>query len=275
MEKTLALVNDEKISVYYASKQTGVPYGTLRRRITNESNIVIGKASKKPVLSVEEEEQLITALKYSAECGYPQDRDDVAEMVKTFLDSLDRPNPFNNNYPGKDWMISFVRRHKETLRPCKLELLTKVRSEGLSENVVTMFYSLLEDEIQEKNILPKSIYNLDETEINTDSQAKKVFVPRTSQDAYLMSATCGKAMYSLMFCVFATGNYLPPFVVYKGRHLYNTWTSGGLPGCAYATTPSGWMQDDVFENWFKNFFIQSTQSNQKPVLLIYDGHGII
>ena len=51
MEKTLALVNDEKISVYYASKQTGVPYGTLRRRITNESNIVIGKASKKPVLS--------------------------------------------------------------------------------------------------------------------------------------------------------------------------------------------------------------------------------
>ena len=33
------------------------------------------------------------------------------------------------------------------------------------------------------------------------------------------------------------------------------------------------MQDDVFENWFKDFFIQSTQSNQKPVLLIYDGHG--
>ena len=33
------------------------------------------------------------------------------------------------------------------------------------------------------------------------------------------------------------------------------------------------MQDNVFENWLKNFFIQSTQSNQKPVLLIYNGHG--
>ena len=33
------------------------------------------------------------------------------------------------------------------------------------------------------------------------------------------------------------------------------------------------MQDNVFENWFKDFFNQSTQSNQKPVLLIYDGHG--
>ena len=27
---------------------------------------------------MEEEEQLMTALKYSAECGYAQDRDDVA-----------------------------------------------------------------------------------------------------------------------------------------------------------------------------------------------------
>ena len=144
MERALALVNDEKKSVCYASKHTGVPYETLRRWITHESNIVIEKASRKPVLSMKEEELLITALKCSTECGYVQDRDDAAEMVKPFLDSLDRPNPFNNNYPGKDWMISFVFRHKESLRPRKPELLTKARSEGLSENVVTMFHSLLD-----------------------------------------------------------------------------------------------------------------------------------
>ena len=88
-------------------------------------------------------------------------------------------------------------------------------------------------------MLSESIYNLDETGINTDPRAKKVFVPRTSRDAYLMSATCGKAMYSVMFCVSATGNYLPPIVVYKGLHIYNTWTSSGPSGCAYDTTPSG------------------------------------
>ena len=213
MERALALVNDEKKSVYHASKQTGVPYETLQRQITHKSNTVIGKASRNPVLSMEEEEQLITALKYSAECGYPQDRDDVAEMVKTFLDSLDRPNPFNINYPGKDWMISFVRRHKETLRPHKPELLKKDMSEALSENVGTIFYSLLGEEIQENNIVPGSIYNLDETGINTDPRAKKVFVPHTSWDAYLMSTICGKAVYSVMFYVSATHNYLPNFDV--------------------------------------------------------------
>ena len=201
MERALDLVNDEKKSVYYASKQTGVPYETLWRWITHESNIVIGKASRKPVLSMEEEEQLITALKYSAECGYSQDRDDVSEMVKTFLDSLDRPNPFNNNYPGKDWMISFVGRHKETLRPRKPELLTKAGSEGLSENVVTMFYSLLEEVIGEKNIVPESIYNLDKTRINTDPQAKIAVVPRTSRDAYLMSTTLGMHLVYLQLVI--------------------------------------------------------------------------
>ena len=120
-----------------------------------------------------------------------------------------------------DDIICFCR-HKETLRPCKPELLTKAKSEGSSENVVTMFYSLLEGEIQKKNIVPESIYNLDETRINTDPRAKKVFVLHTSQDAYLTSASCGKAMYSVRFCVSATGNYLPHFVVYKGLNLCNT-----------------------------------------------------
>ena len=29
MEKALALLNDEKKSIYYATKQPGVPFGTL------------------------------------------------------------------------------------------------------------------------------------------------------------------------------------------------------------------------------------------------------
>ena len=64
MEKALTLVNDEDKSVYYASKETGVPYETLHRHLHDGSNIVIGKAGRRPVLSMEEEEQLIVALEY-------------------------------------------------------------------------------------------------------------------------------------------------------------------------------------------------------------------
>ena len=77
-------------------------------------------------------------------------------------------------------------------------------------------------------MLSESIYNLDETGINTDPRAKKVFVPRTSRDAYLMSATCGKAMYSVMFCVSAAGNYLPPILSIKD---YTFTTPGQVVDC--------------------------------------------
>ena len=79
------------------------------------------------------------------------------------------------------------------------------------------FYDdLLNGIYKENNPDPASIYNLDETGLNTDPRSKEVFVDPKSKDAYLMFATCGKIMYSVLFCCSATGRYLPPFVVYKG-----------------------------------------------------------
>ncbi|KAG8177459.1 hypothetical protein JTE90_008643 [Oedothorax gibbosus] len=66
--------------------------------------------------------------------------------------------------------------------------------------------------------------------------------------------------------------YLPPFTVYKGLHLYDTWTKGGPPGALYSGTESGWMMDCVFEAWM-DFFITFTKDIPKPILLLFDGHG--
>ena len=78
------------------------PYETLCRLINDRSDIEIGKAQRRPVLLMEEEKQLIVALVYSARCDYPQGRDDVAEIVKTFLDTLGRESSFDNNHMVKD-----------------------------------------------------------------------------------------------------------------------------------------------------------------------------
>ena len=68
----------------------------------------------------------------------------------------------------KDWMISFVRRYQEILIAWKPKLLTKSRSEGLSEEVINMFCSMLEPEIRENKIELENIYNLGEVGHNTD-----------------------------------------------------------------------------------------------------------
>ena len=77
----------------------------------------------------------------------------------------------------------------------------------------------------------------------------------------------------MLFCVAVAGRYLPPFVVYKGKYLYSTWTKSDPAGCRYAASPSRWMHDHVFENWFMEHFIPFVADDQKPDLVIYDGHG--
>ncbi|CAF1611066.1 unnamed protein product, partial [Didymodactylos carnosus] len=43
-------------------------------------------------------------------------------------------------------------------------------------------------------------------------------------------------------------------------------------GAGYNTSANGWMEDNVFYEWFKNMFLPLTSTTPKPILLILDGH---
>lgn len=45
-----------------------------------------------------------------------------------------------------------------------------------------------------------------------------------------------------MFSRNGTGEMIPPYVVYKSKHLRSTWTEGGPPGCRCNRTKSGWVR---------------------------------
>ena len=38
-------------------------------------------------------------------------------------------------------------------------------------------------------------------------------------------------------CISAAGQVLPPFLIYAGKNLMNTWCRGGPEGARYAVTP--------------------------------------
>ena len=44
-----------------------------------------------------------------------------------------------------------------------------------------------------------------------------------------------------MFCGNASGQYLPPMVIYKSKNVYNDWSTGGPDGAVYECTKSGWF----------------------------------
>uniref|UniRef100_A0A1B0CCW4 DDE-1 domain-containing protein n=1 Tax=Lutzomyia longipalpis TaxID=7200 RepID=A0A1B0CCW4_LUTLO len=54
---------------------------------------------------------------------------------------------------------------------------------------------------------------------------------------------------SLIICATASGDLLPPYVVYKSVQLYSSWCQGGPPNCRYGNSPSGWFDGTVFREW--------------------------
>ena len=68
--------------------------------------------------------------------------------------------------------------------------------------------------------IPVESFNCDETGLTTNPVHDKVYVRKGSKDAYMKAPNSGKTMFSVLFCVSATGVYLPPFTVYKSKNLY-------------------------------------------------------
>lgn len=54
-----------------------------------------------------------------------------------------------------------------------------------------------------------------------------------------------------MYAATASGKLLPPYVVYKAKHLYDSWTESGPRGTRYYRTLSGWFDAICFNDWLK------------------------
>lgn len=115
------------------------------------------------------------------------------------------------------------------------------------------FFFKLQAAFERLDILnhPERLFNVDEFGLNTDQKAKQCFFTRGTKSSYIMNPTCGKSSFSVLACGSATGNLLPPFVVFKGLHLYASWCVGGPKGTGFACTDSGWMEMRAFEQWME------------------------
>lgn len=48
----------------------------------------------------------------------------------------------------------------------------------------------------------------------------------------------------------AAGEKLPPHIIFKGKNVWDT-------GITYSATKNGWMEAEIFENYFKNNFLKN------------------
>ncbi|XP_039275899.1 uncharacterized protein LOC120349576 [Nilaparvata lugens] len=58
-----------------------------------------------------------------------------------------------------------------------------------------------------------------------------------------------------MFAATAAGKLLPPYVIYKSKHLYDLWCEGGPAEALYNRTKSGWIDGNTFLDWFQRVVV--------------------
>ena len=268
------------VSIKHFAEKYNIPRKTLSDHINANKNglkMNIG-AGRNTFVPHPVEEYLVDGIITASELGWPLNRNHIRSAVREYCLKMQVITE-DSNFPGKDWMTSFKARWIHRISKRSAEILTKSRAIGLTVEIRNLFYNALEEKLDELKIKNnrQRIFNLDETGLTTAKKTKGSFFKRGMKEALVLAPNEGKTMFTTMFCCNAAGDLLPPYVIYKGTPdmIQSTWVSGGPIDTSYSVTRSGWMEDYVLEAWFKTRFVKWLDTNnvQRPVMLIFDGHG--
>lgn len=124
----------------------------------------MGIVGGQTVFSLAEEQAFVQHLLTLADWGFPFDNSDLRYLVRLYLDKQGRKVPqFKENYPGDNWLKSFMKRHKTDLsiRMCQ----------NIARKRVDEYFTNLKDVL--KDVPPENIINYDETNLTDDPGRKK------------------------------------------------------------------------------------------------------
>jgi hypothetical protein len=174
MQPAYDRVKNESWSVTRAARETDVPRVTLLDKLSGLHKT--GRVGRPTALSSIEDRLLVDLLVLMGEYNYPISKRDLQNMIKTYLDRLDRKDTgFNDNRLSKKWLHGFLERHKDSIVIRKPTNIRKCHA-AVSPDDIRAYFANLEHEIQ--GVPLSNIFNCDESCLRDDPSAKSVFFQR-------------------------------------------------------------------------------------------------
>ncbi|XP_019852802.1 PREDICTED: uncharacterized protein LOC109582507 isoform X4 [Amphimedon queenslandica] len=253
-------------SIRSAAEKFGVPRSTLSDHVSGK--VQNGRHSgPERYLSDEEEKELVRFICKAARMGYAKTRKEVMSIVEKVLSYKGRRVTLSNG-----WWVSFKQRYPSiTLRT--VEKLSYCRLIATDECVMSRYFDLLEETLQENDLLekPSQIFNCDETGLCLDHNPSKVVGIKGQK--HPRAVTSGrKKQITVLACANAAGNCLPPLVIFGWKAMNPSLTVDEVPSTMYGLSSKGWMDSEIFLNWFLHHFLLHAPS-VRPLLLLLDGHS--
>ena len=170
------------------------------------------------------------------------------------------------------WWNSFCKRHPQlTLRSASR--LAYSRAIAQDPEIINRYFDLLEETLSQNGLLNEAtwIFNCDESGLPLDHKPGKVISARDLKG--LNVATSGdKAQLTVLACACASGYALPPLIIFDRKRLKPEHTKGEVPGTIYGLSHNGWIDSEIFEDWFEQHFLTHVPP-VRALLLLLDGHS--
>lgn len=278
MKRAVEAVRTKEMGYKKAVQLFNVPRATLKDYVKNSEksveDVVYSKMGRKPVLPVELEEELANYCMQMDKNYYGVTAADLKRMAFQLVLRNNIPHPFSlpKKKAGKKWMKLFMARHP-ALSFRKPESLSKARVQGFTAENVKTFFELLKPELQKINFNPNKIFNVDETGITTvQHKVRKILTMKGKREVHKLSSAERGALVTIVTCMSASGQFIPPLMVFPRKNMKAELLDGAPPGTIGGCHPSGWIQPELFTKWLIHFMSIVKPSKKDPVLLILDGH---
>ena len=138
---------------------------------------------------------------------------------------------------------------------------------------IDRYYDLLEETLRSNDIYndPTHIFNCDDTGMPLNPKPLKVVGEVGERNLCRISGN-SKSQITVLACASAAGYPLPPFVIYDRKTLTKALTKGEVPGATYGLFSKGWMDRELFKDWFIGHFLSYAPACRQ-LLLLLDGHS--
>ncbi|XP_060810031.1 uncharacterized protein LOC132904125 [Amyelois transitella] len=276
LDRAITAVTEGRMTLRAASEKFNIPYGTIFNKYHGK---YIKKPGAQPVFSKTEEETILKSCAKCADWGYPLTTLDLRMFAKILLDSQGRTvSKFRNNMPGQDWAYSLLNRHKNQYSQRVSTNIKRARA-AVSRESIEEYFKNLENTLKE--VPDSNIFNYDESNLS-DDPGKKIGIFRRGVKYPEKAMNFSKSATSIMVCGSADGVLLPPYIIYKSLHLYDTWKERaprGPPCCnqpccsggsRFNRTVSGWFDAPSFRDWFVSCFMPHAKRLPGRKVLIGD-----
>ena len=252
-------------------KKYGVNRVTLARRHKGETEAY---GIRKRSLHPQHEIELVQYIETLTERRIPPTR----AMIQSFASSL------AGTEVSEVWVTRFINRHPNHLISRYSKGMSKLRHQADSGAKYSLYFKLLHEKMEEYNIMPTHIFNMDEKgfQLGRVGRTKRIFAKALyDRKGVRQALEDGSSEWiTVVACICSDGSALSPSLIFQGANeaVQSSWVDAikaGTHSVFVTSSPSGWSNNDIGLAWLKEVFERETRryASTGYRLLLLDGHG--